>query len=275
MKNTILSVLVLTFFSCKKENTTSNVHQTDSVKVVSEMNKKDSSTVSQQNKEEIFNFSTELCDNKGHFDSGKYSKEELEGTYKLWFQMGGVLLSTPSVFNLNSLQKVRTEKDEILAQLDKDFTNQKKVLENLKVVKDPYWENIKTQKLQELIDEYEFRKTEIQAFSDPSILINNKLSKSCQNFVKALTSNETQMIVEWKKLREEMSKRNGNPQRIMDEFEEHLNSPNKKDYAIIDLITFGWGNCANEGVKRIEHDEKMNDKFNSLFIKIDSECDEP
>lgn len=272
MKNVIL---VFTFFSCKKENTTLNIHQNNSAKVVSESIKKDSSTVSQQNKEEIFNFSTELCDNKGHFNSGKYSKEELEGTYKLWFQMDGVLLSTPSVFNLNSLQKVRTEKDEILTQLDKDFASQKKVLENLKVVKDPYWEHIKTQKLQELLDEYEFRKTEIQAFSNPSILINNRLSKSCQNFVKALTSDETQMIEEWRKLREEISKKNGNPKRIMDEFEEHLNSPNKKDYAIVDLITFGWGNCANEGVNRTEHDEKMNDKFNSLFIKIDSICDEP
>lgn len=275
MKNVILAILVFTFFSCKKENTTLNIHQNDSAKVVSESIKKDSSTVSQQNKEEIFNFSSELCDNKGHFDSGKYSKEELEDTYKLWFQMGGVLLSTPSVFNLNSLQKVRTEKDEILTQLDKDFASQKKVLENLKVVKDPYWEHIKTQKLQELLDEYEFRKTEIQAFSNPSILINNRLSKGCENFIKALNSDETQMIEEWRKLREEMSKRNGNPKRIMDEFEEHLHSPDKKDYAIVDLITFGWGNCANEDVKRTEHDEKMNDKFNSLFIKIDSECDEP
>jgi len=274
MKNVIFSILFLAIFSCKKENTVSGNPQNDSIQFVSQINKKDS-TVLPQNKEEIFNFSTELCDNKGYFDSSKYSKEELEGTYKLWFQMGGVLLSTPSVFNLKSLQKVRAEKDEILAQLDRDFANQKKVLENVKVVQDPYWENIRKQKLLELADEYEFRKTEIMAFSDPSILVNHKLSKDCENFVRALNSDDAQMTEEWRKLREEMSKRNGNPQRTMDEFEERLNSTNKKDYAVVDLITFGWGNCANEHIKRIEHDEKMYKKFNSLFIKIDSECDEP
>ncbi|KMQ67155.1 hypothetical protein ACM39_15385 [Chryseobacterium sp. FH2] len=274
MKNWLLFTLFLTVLSCKKENTISNIPQHDAVKDISDT-KKDSTAISPQTKEGIFNFTTELCDNKGHFDSYKYSKEELEGTYKLWFTMSGVLLSTPSVFNSNSLQKVRAEKDKILAKLDEDFTRQKKILENLKIVKDPYWENIKIQKIQELIDEYEFRKTEIQAFSNPSILLNHKLSKGCENFAKALNSNDAQMIEEWRKLRKEMSKRNGNPQRIMDEFEEHLNSPNKKDYAVIDLITFGWENCANDGLKRIEHDEKMYEKFNSLFIKIDSECDEP
>ena len=49
----------------------------------------------------------------------------------------------------------------------------------------------------------------------------------------------------------------------------------KRDYALIDLITFGWGNCANDKVQRVSHDEKMNNEFNALFIKIDSECDEP
>ncbi|KQT31081.1 hypothetical protein ASG22_18780 [Chryseobacterium sp. Leaf405] len=274
MKNVIFSILFLAIFSCKKENTVLGNPQNDSIKVVSEINKKDS-TVLPQNKEEIFNFSTELCDNKGYFDSSKYSKVELEGTYKLWFQMGGVLLSTPSVFNLKGLQKVRAEKDEILAQLNRDFTNQKKVLENIKVVQDPYWENVRKQKLLELADEYEFRKTEIMAFSDPSILVNHKLSKGCENFARALNSDDAQMTEEWRKLREVMSKRNSDPQRIMNEFEERLHSSDKKDFATIDLITFGWGNCANDHINKTLHDEKMTEKFNSLFIKIDSECDEP
>jgi len=83
------------------------------------------------------------------------------------------------------------------------------------------------------------------------------------------------MIEEWRKLREAMGKKNSDQQRIMNEFQERLNSPDQKDYAIVDLITFGWGNCANDGLKKAEHDERMYKKFNSLFIKIDSECDEP
>ncbi|MFC3159581.1 hypothetical protein SAMN05443633_11388 [Chryseobacterium arachidis] len=274
MKTGFFSLLFVALLSCKKENTVSDMNQKDSAKIISE-NRKDSTTIPVQHKEEIFNFVTELCENKGHFDSGKYTREELEGTYKLWFQMGGIALSTPSVYNFNGLQKVRNEKEAILAKLDQDFASQKRVLENLKLVKDPYWEDIRKQHLQELAEEYEFRKTEIKAFSDPSVLVNHKLSKGCENFVKALNSNEVQMTEEWRKLREEMSKRNSDPQRILNEFEEHLYSSDKKDFATIDLITFGWGNCANDHIKRVEHDEKMNKKFESLFIKIDSECDEP
>jgi hypothetical protein len=271
----LYSILFLALFGCKKENANSNIQQKDSIKVVTENINKDSSAVSPQQKEEIFNFGTELCDNKGHFDANKYSREEIEGTYKLWFQFGGIQLSTPSVFNLNGLEKVRTEKNQILAKLDEDFANQKKVLENLKVVKDPYWENLKTQKQKELIDEYEFKKTEILAFSNPAILLNHKFSKNCDRFAKALNSDENQMTEEWRKLRQEMSKRNSDPKKIMNDFEEHLNSSNKKDFAIVDLITFGWGNCANDAIKRVEHDENMSKKFYSLFTKVDSECDEP
>jgi hypothetical protein len=273
MKIYLLPAALFMILSCKKEASAANVHRNDSVKVNG--NARVDSSVTPIRKEEIFNFTTELCDNKGHFDANLYSKEQLKDTYTLWFNMGGTLLSTPSVFNLNELHRVRTEKDEILAQLDKDFKHQKKVLGNLKVVNGPYWENIKSQKLQELIDEYEFKKTEIRAFSDPSILLNHNLSKGCRNFAEALHSNGPEMIEEWRKLREEMSKKNSDPQRIMNEFEARLNSSDKNDYAIIDLITFGWGNCANNNLRKTEHDEKMYKKFYSLFIKIDSECDEP
>lgn len=275
MKNWIFCAVFLSVLSCKKENTTSNSQQKDSAKAVAETIKNDSSAKSQQIKEEIFNFETELCQNKGHFDANKYSKEELEGTFKLYFQMGGTMLSAPSVFNLNSLQKVRADKDKILAQLDKDFAETKKVLENLKVVKDPYWENLKTNKLQELKDEYEFKKTEIRAFSDPSVLMNHQLSRGCEQFAQALNSNDNKMVETWRKLREEMSKRNSDPQRIMNEFENRVNSADKNDYAIIDLITFGWGNCANDKISKDAPDENLYKKFESLFIKIDSQCDEP
>jgi hypothetical protein len=66
-----------------------------------------------------------------------------------------------------------------------------------------------------------------------------------------------------------------NPEKIMDEFENNLHAQNKNEYAMVDLITFGWGNCANNSIKRVEYDEKMTKAFNSLFIKIDSQCDEP
>jgi hypothetical protein len=86
---------------------------------------------------------TELCDNKGHFDSSKYSREEIEGTYKLWFELSNSLLDTPSVFKPGSSGSER-DKDQILAKLDKDFAEKKRLFQNLKVVNKPYWQNVKS-----------------------------------------------------------------------------------------------------------------------------------
>jgi len=272
MRIWISSLLLLAAIGCKKEAETSgNAGSKDSV-ATTEIQK--DSLKTGQNKQ-IFNFTTELCDNKGQFDANKYSLEEIEGTYKLWFQYSSLLLSKPSVFKPETLQEVRRNKDKILAKLEADFTEKKKALESLKVVNDPYWLNIKAQKIQELIQEYEFDKTEITAFSDPTVLLNSKFSKNCENFVRALNSDEDVMIDEWRKLRIQMSKKNGSPEKVMDEFENNLHAQNKNEYAIVDLITFGWGNCANNSIKRVESDEKMEKAFNSLFIKIDSKCDEP
>lgn len=274
MRIYILSILFLSLFSCKKETQASkNVIQKDST-TITESTPKDS-LKTQLSKPGIFNFQTELCENKGHFDENKYTKEELEGTYKLYFQLGSVLLSTPQVFKLETLQQVRMDRDQILEKLEKDFTEKKKLIENLKIVNTPYWQNVKKQTFQSLLQEYEIRKTEVMAFSDPSVLLNKKYSKNCERFIKALNSNDNEMVKEWRKLREEMSKKNSDPQRIRNEFEIRLNSPDKKDYAILDLIVFGWGNCANEEISGPLHDEKMEKEFNSLFIKIDADCDEP
>lgn len=269
MRIAITTLLLLSFLSCKKENPPTPSTLNDTVQVSSP---KTDTVTAIQPKQEVFNFGTELCDNKGYFDSNKYSRKELEDTYKLWFELSGSLLDTPFVHNLKDLNDIRNNKEQVLAKLDKDFAERKAQIMNLKVINTPYWQNVKNKSLEELVQTYEMEKIQIIAYSDPSILLKNN---SCSNFSKALNSTDEQRFAEWKKLREEMSKRNSDPQRIMNQFNEQLNSSDKRDYALIDLITFGWGNCANDKVQRVTRDEKMNNEFNALFIKIDSECDEP
>jgi len=273
MRIWILPAILIVMISCKKEAAVSTIQQKDTTSVI-EKPREDSLKV-KPIQPETFAFVTELCDHKGYFDAGKYSREEIEGTYKLWFQMGASSLDTPSVFDLEDLEEVRRDKNLILEKLDQDFAANKKILENLKIVNIPYWQNIKKRHYIELHQEYEKEKIQIASYSDPSVLIKNTFTGNCKNFAKALNATEDEMIAEWRKMREEMSKRNGDPERIMTEFENHLNSSDRKDYAMIDLITFGWGNCANREIERPLHDEKMNNEFNSLFIKVDSECDEP
>ncbi|MGE8554597.1 MAG: hypothetical protein ACN6OB_11770 [Chryseobacterium jejuense] len=270
MRIAITIFILLTFLSCKKDTQPAiGTVSTDTAQVSPP---KTDTTAAIQPKQEIFNFGTELCDNKGYFDSNKYSRKELEDTYKLWFELSGSLLDTPFVNNLKDLNEIRDNKDQILAKLDKDFAEKKAQIMNLKVINTPYWQRIKQKSYEELVQSYEIEKIQIIAYSDPSILLKNN---RCPNFSKALNSTDEQMFAEWKKLREGMSKNNSDPQRIINQFNEQLNSSDKRDYALIDLITFGWGNCANDKIQRVSRDEKMNNEFNALFIKVDSECDEP
>ncbi|WP_326981136.1 hypothetical protein VUJ46_12715 [Chryseobacterium sp. MYb264] len=273
MRIYLFSALLFCLINCKKEGKTASKNPAKDSVINTEIQKKDS-LQTKKIKKEVFNFETELCTNKGYFDANTYSKEEIQNTYKLWFELGGLSLNDPAVFKLEDLQQVRRDKNQLLAKLDKDFTEKKALIQNLKVVNTPYWQNVKTQTAQALVQEYELDKIKIMAYSDPSVLLNSKF-KSCSHFARVLNSGDNEIIEEWRKMREQMSKKNGDPQRIMDEFESRLNSSYKKDYAILDLIVFGWGNCANDEIQRPEHDEKMSKQFESLFIKTDSECDEP
>ncbi|ASK30822.1 hypothetical protein CEY12_12170 [Chryseobacterium sp. T16E-39] len=273
MKILALTIICITFLSCKKEPSlvkNSNGDSASSSQVL-----KQDTIQPKQLKQGIFNFVTELCDNKGYYDESKYTKEELEGTYKLFFELSGLPLTSPQVFGLDALHDVRKNKDQVLEKLNKEFVEKKKLIENLKIVNTPFWQNVKKQKYRELLQYYEEQKIQIIAYSDPSILLKSNTSKNCSRFAKALNSDDSQMVEEWRILRKEMSKRNGNPQQVMNEFENHLNSADKKDYATIDLIVFGWGNCVNDEIERPQYNEKMNDQFNSLFIKVDSDCDKP
>ncbi len=270
MRIAVTSIFLLAFLSCKKDKKPiSDAKLTDSAQISTS---KTDTVTSGQPKQEVFQFVTELCENKGYFNSNIYSREEIEGTYKLWYELSGSLLDIPSAYSLKSLAELRNNKDKILAKLDKDFAARKTQILNLKVVNTPYWQGIKKKTYEELVQTYEKYKIQVAAYSDPSVLLKND---QCKNFSKALNSTDDQMFAEWKKLREEASKNNGNPQHIMDEFNEQLNSSDNREYAIIDLITFGWGNCANSKIQRVSHDEAINNQFEALFIKIDSECDEP
>lgn len=273
MKFAIYTIFFLTLLSCKKEKQIS----TDKVPAdsLTVQTKKKSDTVPTKPNQQVFNFVTDLCTSKGYFDANKYTEEEIKGAYTLWFDLRGIMLDTPSVFSLQDLTEIRRDNAKILAKLDKDFAEKKAFLEQLTVVNVPYWQNIKKLQYESLLQKYEMEKLRIAAYSDPSILLKSNTGNKCRNFTTALNSTDEQMFSEWKKLREQMSKMNADPERIINLFNEHLNSPDKKDYAAIDLITFGWGNCMNGEIQSPSHDGRMNQEFESLFIKIDADCDEP
>lgn len=113
MRGSVL-IIIISFLltACKKEAQTGKkpVNSETETAAASAAEKQPDSTAERKIIQERFDFITELCDNKGYFDSNKYSRKEIEGTYRLWFNSGAFHISTPSVFKPDDLYKVRREK---------------------------------------------------------------------------------------------------------------------------------------------------------------------
>ncbi len=218
-----------------------------------------------------FNWHSGLCTHTGSYNPKKHTKEQLQNTLEFIQLSGSVLLNTDATaFQPGDIQKLSIEK------LEEEYTKKKGNYQKKIVVAEPIWENLKKQIIQALDEEYELKKITIQAFSNPNTLLNSKFAPYCSDYVKALTSFDTTTLLNsWKKMSVAHSKNNANPKKFMEDFMLKYNSTDKMSYAKIELMTFGWWNCANSRIFHVSATEGRVKKFNQLFINIKSDCEEP
>jgi hypothetical protein len=217
----------------------------------------------------IFKWDTELCSNTGEYDSEKYTEEELKNTHDTWGMHSGAYLST----NTNPTSAADAEK--LTRELTAEY-NERKASYNQKVISNPYWEKVKADRIHELEDTYELKKIAIEAYSNPSVLLNNRFSKNCTEYAKALISNDTILLLKtWNNLAEKQKKNNGSPEKFMERHLEKYNSKDRIQNARQEIMTYGWWNCANAEVYRVDDDGTMEKEFNKLFTNVTFECDEP
>lgn len=267
MKQTLLLFLSSSLLICCSDKPKK---QTQEQSITATGNSNDSSSTKISGKTAIFKWDTELCANTGTYDTEKYTEEELRNTYNLWFSNSGGYLST------NTTPDSAAEIEQLsLSDLTAEY-NERKAFYDLKIISSPYWKKIKAEKLHELEDTYELKKIAIEAYSNPSVLLKNRFSKNCTEYTKALTSNDSILLLKtWSNLAEKQRKNNGSPEDFM---KRHLSKYNSKDrvlYAKIELMTYGWWNCANAESFKIDNDGSMEKEFAKLFTNITSQCDEP
>lgn len=224
---------------------------------------------------EIFSYTDDLCQYKGYYHPETISLKEIEGAYALWRDHSGSIES-PGVFHLRNLHEIRTERDNYLNRISKQYQEARKKLTGLTLPKDPYWHTIHKTDLQELEDYYELVSTEAKAFTRPEILKTSRFNTQCAQYADALTGGKEHLLKVWETHVQSQGLNNADPERLMQNFRAESQSTAYLDYAYINLITFGWGNCANDQIKRAKRDEAMNRKFKALFTRVETvECDEP
>ncbi|MBA4276609.1 hypothetical protein [Flavobacterium sp.] len=217
----------------------------------------------------VFIWTTELCENTGTYNPKKYSNEQLKNTYDLWFTFSGIALETNS--NAHFIEDIN---ELSVSKLTSEYVAKKEYY-NREIISSPFWNKIKQLRLQDLEDEYELKKITIEAYTKPSVLLNNRFSKYCNEYAQVLSSNDSIVLLNaWKNLVEKQKSKNGAPEKFMEKYYKKYNSKERLMYAKIELMTYGWWNCGNSTINRLNDDGTMEKEFNKIFSSIKTECDE-
>ena len=185
---------------------------------------------------ETYKWQDELCDIKGNFDNKKYSAKQIKNSH---FVLEGLTRANLNSFfppmNIEDLDKVSI-KD--LERLTEEYKQVKNNVERLDVV--PEAKAYKQKLLQSIEGEYKKERLTILAYVDP-IQAMRQSPLMCKQYLEPFFKDQTAVQNKWQQMVEKRALSNSY---AMSRYqEEKANDP--INYAKIDLITFGFGNCVN------------------------------
>lgn len=162
-----------------------------------------------------------------------------------------------------------------LKLLKKEYAAKKKELKNLALVKGNIWEELRQNRLKNLDEWYELSKINLEAHSNPQILLNNRFSKYCPEYAEVLVSNDTLKLMEcWGRLMSKQENRNFS-EASFNKYTNTLSPESRLAHARSYILAYGWHNCA---IRQINHEipnVNYQGEFEKLFISVETECDEP
>ncbi|MCR5889875.1 hypothetical protein LRS06_19280 [Hymenobacter sp. J193] len=213
-----------------------------------------------------FHWDTEMCTFTGRYDSRKYTARQLTDTYDLL--RGGQLTTSAPVFKPADIAKLSVD------TLEAEYTKVLAHIKGLQPVPGATWQELRRLKLQELNDEYRALKTTMLGYSNPSLLVNSPYPAACKAYVRGLAEkNDSVIMASWQQLVREQQKNNSVPESLQARFEQESAAPNWHEHAQVELINFGWWNCVNETIRRVEPTGKWQQQYEQLFTNVQSECE--
>lgn len=213
-----------------------------------------------------------MCSFTATYDSKRYSDKQLRNTAKL-ITMGEFDIDYfTQVFKYDDIESLDVTK------LDDEYNRKSVELRSLELVPGPYWENIRKRKLKEMDQVYAQRRVKTIAYNNPTALRTYDGAPACKaKFVEPLIAGGESLYKVWLDVNIESRKKNSDPERIRRDFEAQFASADRAKFAFVEVMAFGWGNCANAS---IEYDNAANDgtylkEFKKLFVRVRDICEEP
>jgi hypothetical protein len=214
----------------------------------------------------------EECEYEGTYDSKKYTAEQIRNTLKL---MNGY-------FRLDTSFNATVFKYEDIAARDftpieAEYQRKSGELKSLKIVNLPYWEKRRGQQLAEMENYYWLSKTTMASYKTPQSLRQYPYADSCKTkYAEPLIAGGETLLKTWEALNIESRKKNGDPARVKRTFEEQRASPDALKFALVEVTTFGWWNCANQFVDQGDDHGILEKNFRKIFTRVRTiRCEEP
>lgn len=218
-----------------------------------------------------FKWGNDACAFESTYNAKKYSVAQLEATRKLLtldFFPNTIDPTPPKFADIKAL-KVET--------LDAEYAARTSELKRLNIIKMAYWETVRQRHLKELEEVYQLSRASILGYADATRLKDVKFGGACvEKYAEPLIKGGDDLLAAWRMLNEESRKRNGSPEHIENIFNEQFNSPERLQFAQVEVMRFGWWNCVNALIDREQDYARSEKEFKNLFIKTKTiECDEP
>ena len=222
----------------------------------------------------VFKWNDEICEYEGTYDPKKYSLNRLRNTQRLLSHDGFRLSTTnATVWHYEDIAKLD------LAGVDTEYKDIIDELEHLEYVSTPYTDSVRNAKLKEARELYRLIRTTMAAYTDPAVLRDYPGAEACRiAYGEPIIAGGDKLIAVWRKVNLDSQSRNGDPQRLQKRWEEQNASPDRLKFALVETMSFGWWNCANDLIPRsdVGTSDRAAREFKKLFIRVKTlQCDEP
>ncbi len=218
-----------------------------------------------------FRWQDELCTYDGTYNAGKVSVVQLRNTLKLARPGSYSLETNTTVWNFEDIAKID------LKSLDLEFQRKSAELKALDIAAAPYWQDFRKKKLREMEQVYKLERTTMRAYREPAALLEYRDAPTCTaKFAEPIIAGGDELLKTWLLVNEDSRSKNSDPERLKRIFDNQLRSPDKFRFALLEVMAFGWSNCANELIEYINYDGTPEREFKKLFTKTRTiRCEEP
>jgi hypothetical protein len=218
-----------------------------------------------------FRWQDELCTYQGTYNAGKVSLAQLKNTLELARPGSYSLGRDSTVWKFEDIERLD------VSALDVEFKSKSAQLKALDVVPTPYWLEFKSKKLRELEQVYNLERVTVRGYKDHSALLEYTAAPACTaKFARPIIAGGDTLIAAWQQVNEESRIKNADPERIRRIYENQLKSPDRLRFALLEVMAFGWSNCANALIEYVVQDETPIAEYKKLFVKVKTiRCDEP